>query len=237
MANNISEMTVSWTKTGGTTGEPMRIGKNRECKAWEAMCLERGFKWGGKTADEPAIRLTGGTLGIDKTSFASRVGNMFRGDLFLPAFELRSENAMSYFEKIRQSQSRFLVGYASAIYRFAMLAQELDQEVRLTAVFPTAELMLPEWEEGIRNTFKCSVLPYYGCGEVNALGFSAPQSEGYLVPEEHALIEVMQADGTAQLYGEGRFLVTDLDNYAMPIIRYANGDAGKTLETQWAFPF
>jgi phenylacetate-CoA ligase len=37
----------------------------------------------------------------------------------------------------------------------------------------------------------------------------------------------MNENGTARQHGEGRFILTDLDNYAMPIIRYANGDAGK----------
>ena len=50
-------------------------------------------------------------------------------------------------------------------------------------------------------------------------------------------MEVMQADGTTKLYGDGRFLVTDLDNYAMPIIRYANGDAGKISRPNGGFPF
>jgi phenylacetate-CoA ligase len=69
------------------------------------------------------------------------------------------------------------------------------------------------------------------------LGFSAPQTSGYLIPEEHALIEVMSGDAVGQLFGEGRFLVTDLDNYAMPIIRYANGDAGSISAADGHFPF
>ena len=72
LAKNVSDMTTTWTKTGGTTGEPMRICKNRECAAWSSMCIERGLGWGGKTIDEPMIRLFGGALGIDKTSVASR---------------------------------------------------------------------------------------------------------------------------------------------------------------------
>jgi phenylacetate-coenzyme A ligase PaaK-like adenylate-forming protein len=237
LAKTVSEMAVTWGKTGGTTGEPMRICKNKECKAWEGMCHERGFAWGGKSVNEPAVRLTGGSLGIDKATFASRVGNRFRGDLLLPAFELRVENAGSYFDKIRRSRCRFLVGYASALYRLAMLAKEFDQKIEFTAAFPTAELMLPEWEETIRSTFKCLVLPYYGGGEVDSTGYSAPDSTGYLIPEEHALIEVMQGNDTTQLYGDGRFLLTDLDNYAMPMIRYANGDAGKVSGPDGHFPF
>jgi phenylacetate-CoA ligase len=47
----------------------------------------------------------------------------------------------------------------------------------------------------------------------------------------------MQGDGSTQLYGDGRFLLTDLDNYAMPIVRYANGDAGKVSPPKGRFPY
>jgi hypothetical protein len=57
--------------------------------------------------------------------------------------------------------------------------------------------MLPECEGGRRDTFKCSI--YYGYGEVNALVFSALQSKGYPVPEEHALLEVTRAQLCASL--------------------------------------
>jgi phenylacetate-CoA ligase len=58
------------------------------------------------------------------------------------------------------------------------------------------------------------------------------------VPDEHSLIEIFREDGAStQQYGEGRFLVTDLDNYAMPIIRYLNGDAGKLSPPSGAYPF
>lgn len=237
LANDISRMRITWTKTGGTTGEPMRVAKNRECQAWGSMCLQRGYRWGGLEVDEPRISLFGGSLGIDKASFTNRLGAMLRRDLFVPAFELRRDTVSSYFDKISRSKYRFLVGYASAIYRLAILAKEQNQNIAFTAVFPTAELLLPEWKEVIRETFKCAVLPFYGCGEVNSLGFSTPDSDDYLIPEEHALIEVSQSEGATQFSGEGRFLVTDLDNYAMPIIRYANGDAGKISPSNGHFPF
>lgn len=227
MAKNISKMTITWSKTGGTTGEPIRICKDRACTAWGSMCYERGLRWGGLDVDKSRVRLFGGSLGIDKTRFTARLTHVMRRDLFLPAFELQADTAISYFDKIRHSKSRFLLGYSSAIYRLAMFAKEMNQKIEFSAVFPTAELMLPEWEKIICKVFKCAVLPYYGCGEVNSLGYHILGTNAYLIPEEHALIEVLQNDRSTTLFGEGRFLITDLDNYAMPIIRYANGDAGK----------
>jgi len=237
IANNVLDMRVTWSKTGGTTGEPIQVCRDKEARAWASMCLTRGLGWGGLKVDEPRIKLFGGSMGLGKIPLTSRIGNLLRRDLFLPAFELRTDNAKLYFSKIRSSKCRFLVGYASAIYRLAVLAKEMSQTIEFDAVFPTAELMLPEWEEVIRKTFKCAVLPYYGCGEVNSLGYSKLGDKTYLIPEEHALIEIMQSDESTQLSGEGRFLITDLDNYAMPIIRYVNGDAGKISRPNGRYPF
>lgn len=229
MASNIKQMTVRWSKTGGTTGEPMQICWNIERGGWANMCYERGLRWGGLGLDTPRISLFGGSLGIAKKSLMERVGTRVRGDLFLPAFELRADTAPTFFSRIRSSHSRFLIGYASAVFRLAKLAEEMNESIRFDAVFPTAELLLPDWEETIRNVFACHVLPYYGSGEVGSLGYSRPDSNGYFIPEEHVIIEVLQQGGS--LSGDGAFAITDLDNYAMPIIRYVNGDAGKVSDS------
>ena len=100
-------------------------------------------------------------------------------------------------------QSPFYSRLCSSIYRLAVLAGEMNQKIEFDAVFPTAELMLPEWERVIRKAFDCAVLPYYGSGEVNSLGYSHPATGVYLVPEEHALIEILRPDKSAHLAGEG----------------------------------
>jgi phenylacetate-CoA ligase len=228
MSLNISQMKVTWSKTGGTTGEPMQICRNREAGAWANMCHERGLTWAGMKPDDRRVSLFGGSLGVgvNRPSLVKHVSHLLRRDLFLPAFELRADTVGSYFDTIKRSKCRFLVGYTSAIYRLAKLAEERNEDIRFTAVFPTAEILLPEWEEVIGNVFKCPVVPYYGCGEINALGYYRHQRH-YSVPDEHVIIEVMQKDGSASLSGDGRFILTDLDNYAMPVIRYLNGDAGQ----------
>jgi phenylacetate-CoA ligase len=229
MARGISSRSIAWTRTGGTTGEPIRLAKTRECKAWEGMCYERGLEWGGMRVDDPRVRLFGGSLGLGRPRLSAQLGKLVRSELFIPAFELREDTARAYINEIQQSGFRFLLGYASAIYRLAALSEELGEPLRFAAVFPTAELLLPEWGEIIQRAFHCAVLPYYGCGEANSLAFSPAHGCAYRIAEEHALIEVANRGGEA-LCGDGRFLITDLDNYAMPILRYENGDAGKISE-------
>lgn len=235
-ASNAAKMDIEWVRTGGTTGEPMRIAKDSLCSAWESMCMERGLEWGGLKVDERRITLFGGSLGIDRTRVTTRLGKLVRRDTFLPAFELRSDTAPTFFTVIRRSGARYLLGYASAIYRLAVLAANYAPDIRFAAVFPTSELLLPEWEETIRRQFQAEILPYYGCGEVNSLGFSVTAG-GYLIPEEQCIIEVMSRDGSTALHGDGQFVITSLVNRAMPIVRYVNGDAGRIRAPSGSAPF
>jgi phenylacetate-CoA ligase len=128
---------------------------------------------------------------------------------------------------IQQAGAHFLVGYASACHQLAVFTEKAGLSLRLQAVFTTAELLPDQWAETIGRVFGAKVLPYYGCGEIQSLGYSCPDAPGlYHTCDEHAVLEVESAGGEARLEGEGSFLITDLDNRAMPLIRYRNGDAG-----------
>jgi phenylacetate-CoA ligase len=107
------------------------------------------------------------------------------------------------------------------------LAERAGAHASLDGVFPTAELLVEPWRETIERSFGARALPYYGCGEVNSLGYSCPEGPGYHTCDEHSIIEVERDNGDTALQGEGAFLITDLDNLAMPLIRYRNGDAGE----------
>jgi phenylacetate-CoA ligase len=222
------DLPVEIGATGGTTGVPVKIVRDRAGSVWQRGCYWRGFGWGGLRLGEPFVQLFGGTLGVAHRRRLDRVKSFFSGKTFLPAFELGPENAQRYLDEIRASGARFLVGYTSAVYLLASHAERTGARVRLDAVFPTAELLLDRWRETIARAFGAKVLPYYGCGEIQSLGYSCPDAEApvYHTCDEHSVIEVEQPGGGASLVGEGPFLVTDLDNLATPMIRYRNGDAG-----------
>jgi phenylacetate-CoA ligase len=70
----------------------------------------------------------------------------------------------------------------------------------------------------------CKVYDYYGCGECNSLGFQCQEGSTYHISEEHVVLEVESEAGQRDFVGSGQLLITDLDNYAMPLLRYRNGD-------------
>jgi phenylacetate-CoA ligase len=214
--------------TGGTTGNPMRVYRDPIATVWQRACYWRGFGWGGFRMGEPWAQVFGGALGLSQLSRKEKAKRWLSGKVFLPAFELGAHNAEEYVETIRKSGARFLVGYASACHLLAQHLERAGRRLPLEAIFPTAELLPESWAETMRRVFGAKILPYYGCGEVQSLAYSCPHAPGvYHVSDEHVVIEVERPDGRAALEGEGTFLITDLDNLAMPLLRYRNGDAGQ----------
>lgn len=224
------DIPVETVSTGGTTGAPMKVVRDRAGSVWQRAAYWRGLGWGGLHLGDAFVQLFGGTLNVATPRRMDRAKSWFSGKHFLPAFEVGPHNAGAYIDAIRASGARFMIGYTSAVYLLASLAARRGgAPVRLDAVFPTAEPLLDGWRETIARGFGAKVLPYYGCGEIQSLGYTCPDADGdvYHTCDEHAVIEVEPAGGgRATLFGEGAFLVTDLDNHALPMIRYRNGDAG-----------
>ena len=218
--------------TGGTTGNPMRVVRDRAGTAWQRGCYWRGFGWGGLRLGEPWVQIFGGAMGLTERSTKERLRGWFAGKVFLHAFELGAETAPRFVAEIRESGARHLVGYASSCHLLAQHVERSGESLSFEAVFPTAELLPSAWAATMARVFGAKVLPYYGCGEVQSLAYSCPTAAEpvYHTCDEHAVIEVERSDGSAALLGEGAFLLTDLDNRALPLIRYRNGDAGVLAE-------
>lgn len=227
IAGNVPIARTFETRTGGTTGEPLQIRRQPSEAAWQVQCYVRGLAWGGLRPGMARIRLFGGSLpGAPKDSWFQRLAKHFKpDDLFLPAFELGRHNVAQYVARIRNSGLAHMVGYSSALYLLAVLAEEKGLSTPLQTCYSTAELLPDAWADKIARVFSCKVLSYYGCGEVNSLGYQCGQGEGYHRCDEHAVIEV-EDGGSAAFEGEGAFLLTDLDSLTMPFVRYRNGDAG-----------
>jgi len=210
-------------RTGGTTGEPLRIARDPKNSVFENAAFLRGLSFGGYRQGERVVKLFGGTLGLAPENLLGKLKARFAGEVFLPAFELSSENVKKYVEIIQRSKARFLRGYASAVYLLAKLMTECGLRLRLQAVFPTAETLYDYQRELITERLG-EVFEYYGCGELNSIAFECEEHQGMHISEEHVYLEVLR-EGKPVAEGEmGAVTLTTLQNYTMPLIRYQNGD-------------
>lgn len=215
--------------TGGTTGEPLKILVDRHARALATYSFIRGQMWMGWKPGMPNIKLFGGSLGFPtKTNFRIKVRDFALGIIPLPAYELSRKNISDYLEVIDKNSPCVITGYASALYNLALFAEEVNYLPHdITALFATAEYLPDQWREKITHVFNAPVKCYYGCGEINSLGYQLEQNGPYVIPDEHVIIESGEVQQDARITCDNSLLITSLFNYTQPLIRYQVGDVGE----------
>jgi len=137
-----------------------------------------------------------------------------------------NERTFSGIVKVIQSKKHKLIrGYLSAILQLANYINDNNiQFYYPTAVSTTTETLSPHSREYLKKTFHCDIYDQYGCGECESIAFECSKHNGLHITSEHVFLEILDDTNNDLKTGIGRIIVTDLDNYAMPFIRYENGD-------------
>lgn len=229
IADNLRPGEYSIHKSGGTTGEPIASYIDRRAEAIMTHAAFRGDQWIGWRPWMRTIRLWGGSLARPGAKgLKSKLRSFVLGEVPLSAFTVNARTARDYAEAIQRAGPCAMIGYSSAIY---LLAQEVSRlnyrSWPLKVIMPTAAEMPADWGRYISEVFQCPVRRYFGCAEINALGYQVTDDGPYVIPDEHVYLESVQP-GTpeAEVVPVGSLLITSLYNRARPLIRYANGDLG-----------
>jgi len=217
------------TATGGSTGEPLRFLIDARSASIGEAALRRGWSNAGyKLGDKMAI-LAGLSL-IPKGQNLLRLTakKVIKRVASFPAINLRREIMKEYAERMIEFKPKFIRGYPSSIYFFAIfLREEGINGIYPKAVLTTAEMLFPFQRKLIEEVFGCGVFDGYGAFDGGTAAFECEEFCGYHMAVEKAIMEFVDADGNHVGAGEkGRIVATDLFNYAMPFIRYDTGDMG-----------
>jgi len=90
-----------------------------------------------------------------------------------------------------------------------------------------ADLASPGLEQRVEALWGSRYFNTYSCNEVGTIASQCPTHGKLHIQAERMIVEVVRENGTSCDVGEiGRVVVTDLHNFAMPLIRYDLGDLG-----------
>ncbi len=167
---------------------------------------------------------------------ASKIkANIIRHHKF-PAYKLTTDDQFRALANlIAAKKYEFIDGYTNALYLLSKYIKDNNMEVpRLRYVLPTGENLQDYMRSLIEEVFG-PVYDTYGCGEIKGISHECCQCGSYHVLDPHVVVEYSQDiitdDGSAAL------LITDLDSFTMPLIRYQNDDMGKPGINNCKVPF
>jgi len=218
-------------QTTGTTGHPLILYKDESELGSSKACLYRGWKWCGYEIGEKKAHIWGRRLIASKyDNLKENLKRYLLRSIFIGAWDLSEEKIEFSIKRLKSAKPTFLSGYVSAIYLYADFINRGGSRAKfnLRGVSTTAEPLLGYQRRAISKAFRCDVFDQYGCGEINSLGFECEKHMGLHVPIERVHIEFLDLkDDSPVSEGEmGKVIVTCLDNYGMPFIRYDTEDLG-----------
>jgi phenylacetate-CoA ligase len=122
-------------------------------------------------------------------------------------------------------------GYAGALDTVAdALLRRGHRPPQPRVVWSTAAPLTRVQESKIQQAFGAPVCDQYGCSEAYFIAAECPEKEGLHVFADRVWVEFVDESGMPVPQGEyGRVVITSLDETCFPLIRYANGDIGRSL--------
>ena len=95
----------------------------------------------------------------------------------------------------------------------------------LSRIFTIGETLSPRLREEAQEVLGATVLDKYSSQEAGLIATECPTSGLYHIQSEGLIVEVVKEDGSPCRTGDvGRVVITDLHNFATPLVRYAIGD-------------
>jgi phenylacetate-CoA ligase len=217
-------------QTSGSTGSPVRFEYCNDSETWRQAVRLRAYRWGGYRQGLPTLHYWGTGTRVAQGLRAARIGldRTLRREVYVDA-ACQDEDAMRRTAaRIARMKPRAIVAYTQALAGFARWV--LDRGAREWGniiVLGGAEPMLPRDRAVLEQVFGPEIYETYGSRETMLIAAECDHHSGLHVAEENLIVEIARDGRSVGADEAGSVLVTDLHNFAMPFIRYANGDAAQ----------
>jgi phenylacetate-CoA ligase len=214
---------VGEVRTSGSTGAPTRVLKAQLSQFfWETLTL-REHLWHRRDLSGKLAAIRRGAKG-SRPSWGSATDGVFTtGPAVGMQVEADVEEQLAW---LQRENPRYILTYPSLLREMANTC--LARGLRLPALHQArtlSEVVFPELRRLCREAWGVPVTDMYSAEEVGHIALQCPDHEHYHVQAETVLVEVVDEQGRACPAGsQGRVLVTDLHNFATPLIRYDIGD-------------
>lgn len=228
--------------TGGSTGQPVTVLKDAEAIAFERAATWLSHGWFGIEIGDRGARFWGSPQAFGRRRFRFALADLAMNRIRLSAFAVTEARLAQYWQTCLSFQPRYLYGYVSMLERFARYVSDMDLEghrLGVRCVITTSETLHASQRRLLSEVFQAPVQNEYGCGEVGPIAYECRQGSLHVM-SENVFVELLDDEGRPVEAGEeGAVVVTDLNNRAMPLIRYRLEDRavqGSDCECGRGFP-
>lgn len=213
--------------TSGSTGIPLRFKYDRDAYEWHIAGAARSDRWAGWDFGRKELYIWGRPP--YKISIYKKIKEAVHHAIIrrktIDTFSVTMDNLGKKIFRINAFKPTVIIGYAGALYNLARFIRLSGlQCYSPRGIISSAEKLFPFQRELIESVFGTKVYDRYGCQEVMLIASECEEHKGFHMNIDNLYIEVLKDGHPAQNGEAGEVVITDLNNYAMPFLRYKNGD-------------
>jgi phenylacetate-CoA ligase len=241
VARDVPRQGLLLNATGGSTGQPVSFYQDQTYQTYKVAAKLRYRRWYGFQRGDKVAFLWGMDRDLPDSGCRKRVSLALRRERWLNSFNVSSEKMLAFAQRLASWQPKVIIGYASSLQLFASFLKEngLD-EIHPLAVESSAERLWDFQRTFVEEVFDCPVFNVYGSREFGPLAAECDRHTGLHAFTDLRVIEIVRNNQPVADGELGEVLVTNLTNFAMPLIRYQIGDLARptsaTCECGRGFP-
>lgn len=212
--------------TGGSTGNPLIFYVDRPRIISDIALRIRSRRWWGIDIGDKELAFWGSPIEYTKQDNLKNIRDYFLNTKLLSAFNMTEQTMKKYANYIVKYRPKHIFGYPSSIALFAKYCHSLNiplESLNVKTIFVTAEVLQPNQRTFIEKAFNCQIANGYGGRDGGFIAHECPYGNMHI--SEDIIVEIIKDNGKLAKSGEqGEIVITHLENYGMPLIRYRMGD-------------
>jgi phenylacetate-CoA ligase len=220
IANNYDVNTLVKGSTSGTTGEPFVYYKDSRAVSHELAALCRFRSWYGFFQFKQTL--------LRILPYYAPWSNEFKS--FLAGWLIGDGSTITlhkYIHWVREFKPRSLEGSPIVFYALdEFLRKRGVAKLSLPVALCTSETLFESYKRKIESAFNCKVFNHYGSNTICAIAQECEEHTGLHLNAEDRIVEFLKGGEVVSAGEAGEMVITDLENYAMPFIRYNIEDVG-----------
>jgi phenylacetate-CoA ligase len=216
---NIREIKgIKTSQTGGTTGNILIKRNDAETRSSIWATYKRFHDdWMGVKEFDRKLVLMGGHIKNTTLKDKARLSflSLLNNSVTFSPYDTSEKNFQKIVKTLDKGTTKLIRGYVQHLFQLAKFLKSVNKKYDIRAITTTAEPILGHHRSLFKEVFNTDVFDQYGFGEIGGVSYECNHHKGMHIADERVIIETNDMN---------ELIVTDLDNYSMPFIRYWNAD-------------